>query len=241
MNKIEVCLDADNLTLLADNAYLCDKTSVDRIELCSTMSQDGLTPTCEAIKTARRFFQHGELMVMIRPRAGGFNYSDDELLLMKKQIHLSSKYGADGVVFGVINAKGKLDIDSCDALCTLAESLTLKTTFHRAFDALTEPELTLTQLKTFSINHVLTCGIPWSSRGSAMDGIDNLNRYISAAKDSIEVVIGGGITPQNIVQLNEAISPTTSSISFHSFSGILDKQRVNRDKVLALKQNAPYL
>ena len=43
------------------------------------------------------------VFVMIRPRGGDFLYSDVEFNVMKKEIELFKKHGADGFVFGILN------------------------------------------------------------------------------------------------------------------------------------------
>lgn len=48
--------------------------------------------------------------VMIRPRTGDFLYSDAEIRVMLADIRAFKDAGADGVVFGVLETDGKVDV-----------------------------------------------------------------------------------------------------------------------------------
>ena len=77
----------------------------ERIELCSAMHLDGLTPDPQHIRIARDAFRDRPgLLVMVRPRAGDFCFSPDEVGQMVSQIELAQQCGADGVVLGVLRA-----------------------------------------------------------------------------------------------------------------------------------------
>ncbi|MDO6428053.1 copper homeostasis protein CutC [Thalassotalea sp. 1_MG-2023] len=232
MNSIEVCLDADNLTVLAQNAKICNKAGVDRIELCADMHVDGLTPSFEAIRITRQNFPSGELMVMIRPRAGDFNYFVDELITMNEQIIQAKECGADGVVFGVVDHQQQINLNACQMLLYTTKKLSLKTTFHRAFDAILERETALAQLKDLAFDRVLTSGVAWKTKGNALDGINNINRYLSLAGEHIEVVIAGGVSANNISAITRQLSLGNARVSFHSYSGVLNNDLID---ALAIK------
>lgn len=235
MNSIEVCLDADNLTVLAQNARSCARAGVDRIELCANMQQDGLTPSAEAIDVTRKHFPNGVLMVMIRPRSGDFHYTKDELITMNQQIIQAKELGADGIVFGVLSPQKKINFHACQMLCDTAKNLSLKMTFHRAFDEITEHETALTQLESLAFDHVLTSGIAWHTTGSALDGINNIQRFINFVDGRLEIIIGGGVSPNNIHHIIHQLSANKARISFHSYSGVLTQGIVDELALAQLK------
>ena len=65
-----------------DEAILAEKNGANRIELCSRLDLDGLTPHRNMIKDVINSVKI-PVKVMIRPRAGNFVYHDQELDVMK--------------------------------------------------------------------------------------------------------------------------------------------------------------
>lgn len=51
--------------------------------------------------------------VMIRPRCGDFLYSDQEVQVMRKDIELMKRHGADGLVLGALTEDGRVDAELC--------------------------------------------------------------------------------------------------------------------------------
>ena len=114
-----------------DEALIAEKAGAHRIELCSNINLDGITPKKELIKKIITSIKI-PVRVMIRPRDGDFNYSEDELKLMEKDINICKKLGVEGVVFGVLNKDLTIDINSTKRLVEASSSL--KVTFHKAID-----------------------------------------------------------------------------------------------------------
>ncbi len=50
-----------------------------RIELCSALSLDGLTPSLGLIKIVRKMFPELTIHTLIRPREGDFFYNEEEI------------------------------------------------------------------------------------------------------------------------------------------------------------------
>src|ERR1051326_1120275 len=125
-----------------DEAVLAAQSGADRLELCSDLTRDGLTPDSETLEK----FAHappksprGEpvpFVVMIRPRAGDFCYNDAEITAMESSIATARRAGALGVVFGALTPAYEIDIPACRRL--IAAATRLETVFHRAFDAVTD-------------------------------------------------------------------------------------------------------
>ena len=92
-----------------------------RIELCSALSEGGLTPSVGLLKVVKSLVIGIPVFVMIRPRRGtDFVYSEDEILVMKKDIQILKDTGADGFVFGVLTPDG--DVDELTCACLLYTS-----------------------------------------------------------------------------------------------------------------------
>ena len=114
-----------------DSAIAAQLAGADRIELCANRNVGGTTPSVEIIKRARQEI-FIDLYVMIRPREGDFFYSDLEFEEMKSSILECKKAGANGVVFGILNADHSVDTIRNTELVILAKPMCC--TFHRAFD-----------------------------------------------------------------------------------------------------------
>jgi copper homeostasis protein len=185
---LEVCVDS------IDSALAADRGGADRIELCSSLLEGGLTPSPGVISTVLGKVSLS-VFVMIRPRGGDFCYSDDEFKAMEQDVLTAKQLGADGVVFGILTEEGRVDIDRSQRLVDLARPL--KITFHRAFDMSRDLSEALEDLIRLRVDRVLTSGGEQNVElGQSM--ISNLQRQ---AKDRIIVMAGAGITENNVGQL----------------------------------------
>lgn len=124
MVKIELCAATQEAVLLAKEKGL------DRIELCQNLEQGGLTPSFGMIEYAMDLGL--ETHVLIRPRAGGFCYSKEELKVIFKDIISCKKLRVHGVVVGVLKNNFEIDQDVLKQINAISGDLVL--TFHRAFD-----------------------------------------------------------------------------------------------------------
>lgn len=230
--SIEICINSDNqLESVNDSVLKSYLAGAERIELCASMEFDGLTPDPEKTLMARKAFSYRKgLMVMIRPRKGDFIYTEREIELMKSQIKLAADNGADGVVFGVLD-ENAINMKRTYELVNLASKHNLKTTFHRAFDVVKDRKKAIKDLIDCGIDRVLTSGNDWQSNLSAMAGIDTINELIEIASGKIEIIIGGGVDVNNIQTLQNSIQNTNALISFHSYSGVLERGTVSQTKV----------
>ncbi len=193
----------------------------DTIELCSQMALQGLTPSAEQITLARTAFaERRGLMVMIRPRAGDFCYSDAEVDQMLREIDTAVSHGADGVVFGAV-CNNKLDIPIMRKLVDAANQHGAAVTCHRAFDAVDNPEDALETLVDLGVARVLTSGTPWGSNQSTADGIPQLMRLIEQADNRIEIVLGGGIHFGNIRSILEQLPTRDVRLGVHVYTAVL--------------------
>ena len=183
-------------------ARLAQQKGADRIELCSDLANDGLTPDLELMKKSCVELSI-PLMVMIRPRAGNFVYSEKEILQMKKEIDLAKKAGAAGVVFGLLTAKNKIDFENTARLAEYAKPLPV--TFHKAIDQLKNPLEGLKQLvKIDNIKRVLTSG----GKATAMEGSENIRKMIETAGEKITILVAGKVLNSNVEEIQKITGAT---------------------------------
>jgi copper homeostasis protein len=169
-----------------EDAIAAEKGGADRLELNAALGLGGLTPslgTLIEVKAAVAL----PVMVMIRPRPGGFAYSATEFAVMQRDLDLALEHGADGLVFGILSADGRVDADRCRRLVRQAGDRAA--IFHRAFDVTPDPTETLEQLIELGFRRVMTSG----QEETAYNGAELIARLMGQAAGRIEVLPAGGI------------------------------------------------
>lgn len=236
MRNIEVCLSTDSLEVLTKNVRTALEHGASRLELCSSMFSDGLTPSHEAAAIACEMSAGKmEVLTMIRPHARDFNYSKKDVDLILRSIEKFSILGADGIVFGAIDKTAKcIDLDVTNDIVDLCFSLGLKATFHRAFDVLADRNIGLEQLISVGVSRVLTSGTAWHSGFSADRGIEEIKRTIRLAANRTEIVIGGGVSEKNAGLLYGLQQEVKSVVSLHAFSSVHSGLLLDAKKLEAL-------
>jgi copper homeostasis protein len=178
----------------AADALLAQAAGADRIELCSSLFLGGLTPSAGEILLAHAVLRI-PFVVMIRPRRGGFCYSDAEFATMQRDVEFAIENGAAGVVLGTLRADGTVNVHRCKHLKALAQAGEL--VLHRAFDTVPDPFRALDESIDLGFTRVLTSG----QRPTAVEGADILTRLVEHAKDRIQILPAGGIRPYNVEEL----------------------------------------
>jgi copper homeostasis protein len=197
---LEICADS------LESAHAAMQGGTQRIELCSALSEGGLTPSaglmnavCESLKIP--------VFVMIRPRGGDFLYSAGEFAVMKRDIDVARQSGASGVVLGLLSQDGSIDIERTRALVELARPM--QVTFHRAIDRAAHIETALEQVISTGADRVLTSG----GKQTAVAAIDTLARLVALAGERIGIIVCGSIREQTVGKVARA----TNAFEFHAW------------------------
>lgn len=185
---IEICAGS------VESAIAASKGGAHRIELCSALSEGGLTPSqamIEYVKTNLKI----ETFVLIRPRAGDFSYSRAEFEVMKSDIFSAKVKGADGIVIGMINTDGT--VDTCRIKEVIEMARPMQVTFHRAFDLTRNPFEALETIIELGCQRILTSG----QASSAPAGAALIAELVQQAGSRIIIMPGGGINASNLMDL----------------------------------------
>ena len=190
-----------------------------RIELCSALEVDGLTPPVERIREVRKRYPSLILHVLVRSRAGDFVYTEEEVETMAAQVEEALEAGVDGIVIGCLTAGGDVDVPAMEQLVQTVESYNLAAelmrsdlchaandshffpgpskrvsiTFHRAFDVCKRPFDALEQIIALGCDRILTSG----QGPTVVEGSDMLRELRKRATGRIIILPGGGVTPRN--------------------------------------------
>jgi copper homeostasis protein len=210
---IEVCVDS------VDSALAAARGGADRLELCAALGEGGLTPTAGLMELVRQKVSL-PIAAMIRPRAGDFCYDADEFEIMRRDLALLKRLGADMIVFGILAPDGS--VDRARAAQLIAEARPLPVTFHRAFDVALDSRAALETLVELGVERVLTSG----QEKSVLEGLEVVTELVRIAGDRIIVVPGGGITERNLPR----ILRECGAREFHvSASATRDSRMVHRN------------
>ena len=208
--RFEIC--AVNI----QSAMAAQEAAAHRIELCSALDAGGITPSAGLIQSVLESINI-PVNVLIRPREGGFCYSEKELDIMLKDIAFCRRAGVHGVVVGALTPEWELDIPKLSVIREAASGLEM--VHHRAFDFCKSPFLAIEQLIDLGFTRVLSSG----QANSAYEGRDLLQELVERARGRISVMPGAGINKNNIA----AIASVTGATEFH-FTG---KKQVTSHKI----------
>ncbi len=190
---LEACVENQLQAIHAENQ------GAQRIELCSHLDLDGLTPHIDDVKQLLGRLNI-PIKVMIRNRHGNFEYSRDDIKTMSQEIDRFSNLGIDQFVIGATR-KNKIDLDVIRELVSVNDKGIY--TFHKAIDLVNDPIESLNQLKSIpEIKYVLTSG----QASTAIDGIECLKRMIHEAKPHIRIIVAGKVTRSSLPILGESLT-----------------------------------
>ncbi len=187
---VEVCVDS------VRSATAAERGGASRVELCSGLIEGGVTPSGGLIEIARAAVKLA-LDIMIRPRAGDFCYDSQEFEIMRRDLDIAKKLGANGAVFGILDVNAQVDGARTRELIELARPL--EVTFHRAFDMTADLPRALVDVCATGADRLLTSG----GAQTAVQGQAAIAQLVKQAEGRIVILPGSGIKPENARSLVE--------------------------------------
>jgi len=185
---VEACVDS------VASAVAAERGGAGRLELCDNLFDGGTTPSAgmiSAVKAAVKI----PIFVIVRPRGGGFVYSDAELGVMRLDVEAARMLGADGIVTGALSADAHVHGDQMRTLLDAAGDL--HTTFHRAFDLTPDLGESLETVMSLGVKRVLTSG----GAPSALEGVAQIASLVKRASGTASIMAGGGVREENVQEI----------------------------------------
>ncbi len=190
---LEACVET------LEEAILAEKRGAHRLELCSQLNLDGLSPGPEL---SRRVVEAVNIpvKVMIRHRGGDFCYRPEEVEAMAEEIIAARSWGIQGIVMGLLDKNREIDLENTRRLADLAEGLTV--TFHKAIDDTPDLLRSLRTLATLpNIDTILTSG----GAATAEAGCQILRKMIEHCPPHLSILPAGSITQANLVHIHQLL------------------------------------
>lgn len=192
-----------------ESCITAQQAGAGRIELCDSPADGGTTPSQGFIKAARRILQI-PLYVMIRPRGGDFLYTEEEFRIMLDDIAVCKQAGCDGVVIGMLDADGNIDVNRTTRLVEAAYPMGV--TFHRAFDRVKDFRKSLKDVIATGCERILTSGLV----PRCEEGLGTIKELVELAQGDIIIMPGSGVKSTNI----QKIISETKVTEIHSSASV---------------------
>jgi copper homeostasis protein len=132
---------------------------------------------------------------MVRPRAGDFVYSGEELALMVAEVRALASTGIAGVVVGATREDGSLDRDALARLRDAAFDIDI--VLHRAIDLAPDLCAAVELAGSIGFDHVLSSG----GARTALEGTGPLSQMVEAAGGKLAIMAGSGVSAENVAEL----------------------------------------
>jgi len=177
-------------------AVSAENLGADRVEICARLDLEGLTPDMKMIKAAVKRLKIPS-KIMIRPRDGGFLYTDTEIKKMGSNIDFCRSIGIGEVVLGALTKVGEVDITTISRLSDRAYPM--KVTFHKAIDHSNDILKSIESLcHVEGVTSILTSG----GKRSALEGRSMIKQIIKEFSSELKIIVAGKITKDNLSRVH---------------------------------------
>lgn len=185
---LEICTGS------VDDCIVAEQEGADRVELNSGLTLGGLTPSYGTVREAVTAVSI-PVIVMIRPRDGGFRYSSAACRTMQRDIDAALDAGAAGIALGILHGDGRIDTERTSRL--LERTRGAASVLHRAFDLTPDPLQGLEDAIACGFIRILTSG----QQATALAGAPLIARLRQEAAGRIQILPGSGINPDTVGDL----------------------------------------
>jgi copper homeostasis protein len=201
MRLLEVCVTT------LENARAAERGGADRVEVCVDLPAGGVTPPDDLVLSVVQALSI-PVHVLIRPRAGSFVYSEQEIDTMRQQIDGAKRAGAAGVVLGILQSDSTVNVPATRALIEHARPM--KVTFHRAFDETADKVEALEAVIQTGADCLLTSG----GAPDVLTGAEEIARLREQAAGRLQIMAGGGLRLDNFSEVIRRSGPACVHGSF---------------------------
>jgi copper homeostasis protein len=174
-----------------DAAMAAERGGARRIEFCSNAWEGGTTPSPALLRVLRERVRL-PIFSMNRPRGGNFVYSAAEFEVMLRDVETAKELGMDGLVLGLLDGDGEIDVERTKELVERARPLPV--TLHRAFDECLDLRHSLEDVIKSGATRLLTSG----GKQTAPEALETIGELVRIAGDRLIVMPGSGIHAGNI-------------------------------------------
>ena len=185
------------------DAIAAEQAGADRLELCSALTEGGLTPSLgliEAVVEGVSIPVH----VIVRPHSRTFNYDEADIQVMVADIQHIRRTKAAGIVIGVLDEKNHVDTVNLKRFLDVSGDLNV--TFHRAFDEIEDQLEAIDAIGDFpQIQRILTSG----GQAPAPQSKEQIRTLVDKTKNtSVTILAGNGMSPEGLSEFIEATGVT---------------------------------
>jgi copper homeostasis protein len=190
---VEICLED------VGGARLAAAAGAEALEVCAGLSDGGTTPTLGFVRHCAAEAPGLDIRVLVRPRAGDFVHSPQEVEVMAADIEATRAGVEDtarlGFVIGTLEPDGSIDTDAVRRLVAACGDAPV--TFHKAFDSVPDKPAALALLADLGVSRVLTAG----GAGPAVDHLPLLSDLVRRGGEDVRIAVGGGVRPGNVARI----------------------------------------